>query len=132
MEGRASNRVSDVARVALAGVRLTTGVAGLVAPGFLVKRLDVDPDSQGAATYVFRLFGVRTVLIGLELLAGSPDGHHAALKRGLLIHASDTTAAVVAGWTGRLPRKGAAMTAAISFGNTLLAAIALATRRDDD
>jgi len=132
MEGRASSHVSDLARVALAGVRLTIGGAGLVAPRFLVKHLEVDPDVEGAAVYVFRLFGIRTVLIGLELLTGGPEEHRRSLERGVLIHASDTAAALLAGWRGHLPRHAAGMSAAISFGNTLLAAIALATRRDDD
>ncbi|HSR25884.1 MAG TPA: hypothetical protein VLW53_20190 [Candidatus Eisenbacteria bacterium] len=112
-------------------MRLANGAAALLAPRFLVRRLQV-PRPQGAAVYVFRLFGIRTVLIGLELVLPSSDAHHGALRRGLLIHASDTTAAVLAGWRGQLPRRAAATTAAISLGNTLLAAVALATRQDAD
>ena len=128
----ATGRVSEYARIVLAGVRLANGAAALLAPRFLVRRLEVSPETQGAAVYVFRLFGIRTVLIGLELVLPSSDAHHGALRRGLLIHASDTTAAVLAGWRGHLPRRAAATTAAISLGNTLLAAVALATWQDAD
>jgi len=124
--------VSDYARLGLAGVRLANGTAALLAPRFLVRRLGVSPDVESAAVYVFRLFGVRTVLLGLELLVSSRDNHRNALRRGLLIHASDTSAAVLAGWRGQLPRRSAATTTAISLGNTLLAAIALATWQDAD
>ena len=128
----ATDRVSEYARIALAGVRLANGAAALFATRFLIERLEVDPRSQGAAFYAFRLFGVRTVLIGLELLLPSADNHRGALRRGLLIHASDTAAAAITGLGGHLPRRAAITTTAISLGNTLLAALALATWQDPD
>jgi hypothetical protein len=124
--------VSDIARFALAGVRLANGTAALVATRFLIERLDVDPDVQGVAFYAFRLFGVRTVLIGAELLLPSADNYRGALRRGLLIHGSDTVAALITGLQGHVPRRAAITTTAISLGNTLLAALALATLQEPD
>ena len=124
--------VSDYARVSLAGVRLANGAAALVATRFLIRRLEFDPASQGAAFYAFRLFGVRTVLLGLELVLPSSDNYRSALRRALLIHASDTAAATITGLGRHLPPRAALTTIAISLGNTMLAAVALATLQDPD
>ena len=61
----------DLPRVLLAGVRLTMGTAGLLAPGLVSRRLDIDPAIQPGMRYPLRMFGIRTVLIGAELL--TPD-----------------------------------------------------------
>src|SRR3712207_7487934 len=46
-------------RIALAGIRLFNGTAALLAPAWLTRRLGVDPDTNPAVIYVFRLFGIR-------------------------------------------------------------------------
>ena len=56
------------ARYALAAVRLVNGGVGLVAPQLFIGRFDPDRPASPAAIYAFRLFGVRTILIGLDLL----------------------------------------------------------------
>ena len=42
------------------------------------------------------MFGIRTVLIGAELLMQTGDRRAEALRRAILIHASDTLAALLA------------------------------------
>src|SRR5690348_14009069 len=60
-------RLSDYARVLLASIRLLNGGLALLAPGFLARQVGVNPESNPGITYVFRMFGIRTVLIGAEL-----------------------------------------------------------------
>jgi hypothetical protein len=118
------------ARVALASIRLFNGVTALVAPGWLVRRLGVDPESQGVAFYVFRMFGIRTIVIGLDLLSSNPERRAQSLRAGPLIHATDTLAALLAGVQGRLPRRGAATVFLLSSINTILAIVARSQERD--
>jgi len=118
------DRVHDYARVALAGIRLFNGVAALFVPATLARRLGVDPDANPAALYALRLFGVRTVLIGAQLLLR--DGRVRAHSLGVapVIHALDATAALIAGYRGQLTRRAATTAAVISTVNTVLAVIA--------
>ena len=60
---RKADRAGDYARIALASIRLFNGAAALFVPATLARRLGVDPETNRAALYVLRLFGVRTVLI---------------------------------------------------------------------
>jgi hypothetical protein len=90
--------LATAARVALAGIRLVNGTAGLVAPEKLAVRLGADPEDP-ALLYALRLFGVRTVVIALDLLRREPT----ALRTAVPIHASDTVAAVLL--SRRLPVK---------------------------
>ena len=60
--------LSDVARVTLAGVRMFNGAGALVAPQKFARRLGAEPD-DGAAVHVLRMFGIRTVLVALDLLS---------------------------------------------------------------
>jgi hypothetical protein len=118
-----TSRRHDPARVALAGIRIVNGTAGLLAPGFLARRLDVEAAS-GPMAYPFRMFGIRTILIGLDLLSGDPAVRQHAVRSAVLVHASDTISAFVTGVTGGLPRKGAVAATAISAINTGLAVLA--------
>lgn len=60
---------------ALAGIRLFNGAAGLLAPELLIRRLDPDREPpSAAAVYAFRLFGIRTILLGLDLLTPATSG----------------------------------------------------------
>ena len=118
----------DLARYTLAGIRLFNGTIALVAPGTLAQRLGVKPEAAPAAAYVLRMFGVRTVLIGLDLLLLEGDDLDRALRNGVVIHASDTLAAATAGVTGQLPATPAATATAISTVNVLLALTARGRR----
>lgn len=119
---------SDVARVTLAGVRMFNGAGSLVAPQAFARRLGADAD-DGAAVHALRMFGIRTVLIALDLLSKDPVVRRRALRVALLIHASDTVSAARAGLAGQLPRKSAIVTTTISAGNVVLAAIAASELR---
>ena len=107
---------------ALAAIRIANGTLGLLAPGFLVARTSADPHST-APYYAFRMFGIRTIVLGIDLLrAGESQGR--ARNEAVLIHASDTLCAAVGAIRGDVPRTAARTTVAISAVNTALALVA--------
>jgi len=112
----------DSARIALASVRLVNGTAALLQPGLLARGLGADPEQNPALLYALRMFGVRTVVIGLDLLRREPP----AMRSAVPIHASDTLAAVVL--SRQLPPEKRALVVGISALNTVLAL--LLRRRD--
>ena len=115
--------LADSARVALAGVRLVNGTVGLLKPDVLARTLGADPAANPALLYALRMFGVRTVVIALDLLRREP----AALRAAAPIHASDTLAAALL--ARHLPREKGALIVGISATNT---ALALLSRRGRD
>ena len=115
----------NYARITLAGVRLFNGVAALFVPATLARQLGVDPAANPAALYALRLFGVRTVLIGAQLLLRDGGVRAYSLRVAPAIHALDASAALVAGERGQLPRRAATTAAIISTINTVLAIVAL-------
>ena len=115
---------SSLARQALATVRIANGTLGLVAPQLLLRRLGTDPTADRSGIYPFRMFGIRTVLIGIDLLVLRGEERRRAARIAVLIHATDTLSAATAGVRGDLPRKPALITTAISATNTALALIA--------
>ena len=115
--------LADLARVLLALIRLINGGAALLVPGFLARQIGVDPDANPGVLYVFRMFGIRTVLIGVELLTATGERRREAVRRAVLIHASDTLAAYLATLTSNFPEKGR-LIVWISALNTGLAVIA--------
>lgn len=122
------SRTQKGARIALAGVRLVNGALGVAAPEFLATRVDAAAPPAAAATYAFRMFGIRTVLLGVELLVTHGGDRRRALRRGLVVHGSDMASAAALAISGRVaPRNGALLTA-ISATNVVLALIALGPR----
>jgi hypothetical protein len=115
----------DYARITLAGIRLFNGVAALFVPATLARQLGVDPAANPAALYALRLFGVRTVLIGAQLLLRDDGVRAHSLRVAPAIHALDASAALIAGERGQLPRRAATTAAIVSTFNTVLALIAL-------
>ncbi len=113
----------DYAWKALAAIRLVNGGLALLAPRWLARRLGVRPELQPAIIYPLRMFGIRTILIGADLFL-EPEARPRSLRQGVLIHASDATAAVIAGLFGQLPVRSALMSASISSVNTALAVFA--------
>jgi glycerophosphoryl diester phosphodiesterase len=81
-------------------IRLFNGVAALFVPATLARRLGVDPESNPAALYALRLFGVRTVLIGAQLLLRDGGVRAHSLRVAPAVHALDATAALIAGERG--------------------------------
>jgi hypothetical protein len=111
---------ADPARVLLAGVRLTMGAAGLLAPGVVIRRLGIDPAEEPGMRYPLRMFGVRTVLIGLDLLGpNGPERRHAELQAPV-VHGTDTVSAFLAWRRSDLPPRAGALATAISAVNLTL------------
>ena len=82
------------ARKVLAVIRLVNGGLALLAPQFLLRRLGTDPDRDPSGIYPFRMFGIRTILIGADLLLLTGEQSRRASKMAVVIHASDTASAV--------------------------------------
>jgi uncharacterized protein YjeT (DUF2065 family) len=113
-------------RIALGVIRLTNGLVALLAPGFLAERLGRAGERNSAAQYLLRMFGIRTVFLGLDLLAGDEDRRREALRRAPIIHASDVLAVLVAGASRQIPARAAAAGFGISCVNLWLALVARA------
>ena len=119
-----ASRIHEYARVTLSAIRLFNGTAALFAPAALVRRLGVDPEANPAALYALRMFGVRTVLIGAQLLLRNGGLRAHSLRVAPVIHVLDAAAAMIAGAQGQLPRRAATTAALISTVNTVLAVVA--------
>jgi hypothetical protein len=111
----------DQARIALATIRLVNGTVALLAPGIMLRRLGADPDANRVAIYPLRMFGIRTIVIGAELLRGGSEQKNG--KIGVVIHATDAASAIMAGLRRQLPARVCAAAAGISLTNTALALI---------
>ena len=99
----------DAARVTLAAVRLLNGCASLVAPRMFAQRMGRESDADGAAVHALRMFGIRTVLIGLDLLSRDPAVRRHALRFSMLI---------------QLPPRAAKLATGVSAANVMLALFA--------
>ena len=114
----------------LAAIRLVNGALALLAPRFLLRRLGTDPDRDPSGIYPFRMFGIRTLLIGADLLLLTGEEQRRATKMAVVIHATDTASAATCLVKGYLPRKAGIVATAISAVNTVLAVIAAKDSRD--
>jgi hypothetical protein len=114
----------DYARITLACVRIFNGTAALAAPRAFARRLGTEADADGSAVHIARMFGIRTILIGLDLLSSDPEVRRHAQKVALLVHASDTASAAAAGLSKQLPPRAAVLATGISALNVGLALIA--------
>jgi hypothetical protein len=104
---------------ALAAIMLTNGSLALLAPRWLAGRLGVRASAQPATVYVLRMFGIRTVLVAVDLCV-EPRRRRRALRQGILMHATDASAALVAAALGELPVREGLLAAGISTVNTML------------
>jgi hypothetical protein len=111
----------DHARLALATIRLVNGTLALLAPNMLLRRLGADPAANKVAIYPMRMFGIRTIVLGVQLLIDSPSPE--ADRFGVVIHATDAATAITAGVRRQLPPRVAALTSTISLVNTALAIV---------
>jgi hypothetical protein len=123
--------LGTTARIALGGVRIVAGTAGLLAPTMIINRFgDSNPSANPAAIYGLRLFGIRTVLIGADLIRLHGRDLDRALWAAPIIHASDTATVLTLQRKKQLSPERARPLALISGVNTLLAVTAyLAARR---
>ncbi len=116
--------VLSKARYALAAIRIANGLLALAAPSVIIKRFGENPDQDAAAVYGLRLFGVRTVLIGADLITQRGEALEHTINQAVLIHASDTLTAAALGTSGRLRPQVAVPLTLISALNTALAVAA--------
>lgn len=123
--------LGTVARIALGGVRIATGATGLLAPAMIINRFDEgNPSADPAAVYGLRLFGIRTLLIGADLIRLHGRDLDHTLRVAPLIHASDTATVLTLQRNEQLSPERARPLALISGLNTALAVTAyLASRR---
>ena len=120
------------ARWALAVIRVVNGGIALVAPSVIVKRFGEIPGESAAAIYGLRLFGVRTVLIGADLVTQRGPSLLHVTRQAVVIHATDTMTVAGLVLFGRLRPRTAIPLALISATNTVLATISwLASRRQE-
>ena len=118
----------DRARLALAVIRLVNGTLALLVPRLLIVRLDPGRPPSSAAVYAFRMFGIRTVVLGWALLRAEGPARRDALDQAPLIHASDTAAATLLALRHPGGARRAAPLVGISAVNTLLAVLAARRR----
>jgi hypothetical protein len=109
--------------------RLVVGGGALVAPRLTARAFGIDPDNNPAASYVGRLFGVRAVLMAIQLASAVPEERVRLLRQNVAVDLVDAVAAIAATRSGALGRRsGVAATAAALFeaglGLKLLAASA--------
>lgn len=111
-------RRQDYARWLLGGIRLVNGVIALFTPKIIIGRFG-DANDVPVARYALRMFGVRTILVALDLFMSGPHQKR-AIRLAPIIHASDTVAAVLVARSGKVATKTAVLIVAISAFNTLL------------
>jgi hypothetical protein len=118
------DRLRSNAHALLGAIRLFNGAVALVAPQAMCRRLGIDPAANPSAIYPLRMFGIRTVLLGLELLVGRRDRRRQRLDLAVVVHASDTLSAAAAGIRRHVPMRVGVLITAISAANTALALVA--------
>lgn len=118
------DRVGHWARVALGLIRLVNGALALGAPDVLGRRLGVSTATSPGFGYAFRLFGVRTVLLGIALLRAGDGRADPVVRQALIVHPADTAAATVVLLRRELPPKGARVAVAASALNVVLSVLA--------
>jgi hypothetical protein len=121
--------VRERAPQVLGGIRLFYGTTALFAPTTIARRLGVDPDANPAPIHPLRMFGIRTILIGAELLFQGPATRARSMRVAPLIHASDTASAVISGVRRELPPRVAILTTVVSGLNTVLAIVGQPRKR---
>ena len=118
--------LGDAARVTLAAIRMFNGAAALVAPAALAGRIGT---AERTPLYPWRMFGIRTVIIGAELLSRDRERRDRAVRLALPIHASDTVSAALGGLLGETSKRTSLLLTAVSGTNTVLALLARRTLR---
>jgi hypothetical protein len=121
---------ADRARLALAAIRVVNGTLALLAPQLLIGRVESAGRPSPAAVYAFRMFGIRTILIGRDLARGEGPTRSKAVAEAPLIHACDTATATLLTLTHRVRVRNGLPLIAISALNTALAVAAARHRHD--
>jgi hypothetical protein len=113
--------------------RVLVGGGALVAPRLAGRLFGIDAAANPAASYVARLFGVRAVLMAVQLATATPANRTHLLRQHTAVDLVDAVAAAVAAREGALSRRaGVQATAAAvleaSLGLRLLAQWSAADR----
>jgi len=124
-------RIGRAARYALAGIRVINGSVALIAPSVIIRRFGESPANDQAAVYGLRMFGIRTIVIGIDLLDLEDAALRRALGQAIIIHATDTATAASLGLSGRVRRPWATALTLISAANTGLAVTAYLAERNE-
>jgi hypothetical protein len=119
-----STAVGVVASRILGVIRLVNGALGLFAPQVLVRRLSTEHSIDEAALYPFRMFGIRTLVLGVHILTARGPSLRRASLVAVLIHGTDTLSATIGAIRGEVSPRTARLTITISAANALLALIA--------
>jgi hypothetical protein len=120
--------LSTLARYLLGAIRVSNGAAALFVPVEFARSLGLDPEANPEAIYWMRLFGVRTFVIGAQLILLEDKELEAVLRPAAFIHASDAASAALAGISGHLPQNVATKATLISLVNLALALLSCAGR----
>ena len=97
------------ARQLLGVLRIAFGVATWLTPRLFTRLIGHRLDDNPSAALLWRVFGVRDVMIGLALLDGDETEVRRWLTYGLAIDTADMTATLAAGLRGRLPKSATAL-----------------------
>lgn len=116
------SKFGALARIALGLIRLTNGTIALVQPQIITRRFAAPGETEPpqVAVYALRMFGIRTILVAIDLLRGDGVDRRHAVRVAPLIHASDTATAILVAQSGLVPRDTGRLIVAISAVNTLL------------
>ena len=115
----------SVARSLLGSMRLLIGVGGLVAPKFGARVFGLEPERNPGLPYTMRLFAVRDAAMGAGLLRADSRDQRQWIDLGLASDVSDVAAALLAGRSGAVPKRAAAMCALAA---TVAVALGVAAR----
>lgn len=120
-----------VAARTLAGIRLTNGVLGLLAPRILLRRLGTDAGRGDSAVYPLRLFGIRNIVLGVDLLTTRDAEFRRAAATSVIVHATDLASVVSGGLRGGIPPGPARIVTILSGINTGLALVSWFVARQE-
>lgn len=114
--------------------RILVGGGTLVAPRLLGRAFGIDPAANPAVSYVGRLFGVRAVLMAVQLATVPRAQRRRLVGLHVAVDAVDAAAAVAATRSGALSRRAGAMAtaAAVVEGALGVALLGLDARGDAD
>ncbi len=115
--------LQNSARLLLASIRLVNGSIALCAPELIIRQLRPGPEEQPVAQYALRMFGIRTILLAIDLFRPAGQVREQAIRMAPIIHATDTIAATLAARSGSIPTGAGRAIMAISAINTLLALV---------